>query len=216
MGFRRRTLDRGPHCVLVVLDHIDDRQVPKPSHIEALVDLALVGRPVAEVGERHLLVVAVVVGQRQPGAQRDLRADDPVPAIEVGLGREHVHRPTLAFGRAAGPAGQFGHDLARIHAAGEHVAMIAVAGDDLVARLLDRLHADRDRFLADVKVAEAADQAHAVELAGPLLEAPDQQHVAIVFEQLVLGHAACGAAVGVIALSLSCGAGLPTRHLSLP
>ncbi len=29
---------------------------------------------------------------------------------------------------------------------------------------------DRDRFLPDVQVAEATDQAHAVELAGPFLE----------------------------------------------
>ena len=45
------------------------------------------------------------------------------------------------------------------------------------------LHADDDRFLADIEVAEAADQAHAVELAGLLLEAADQQHLAIVLEQ---------------------------------
>ena len=51
--------------------------------------------------------------------------------------------------------------------------MIGVLVDDR------RLHADDDGFLADVEVAEAADQAHAVELAGPLLEAADQQHVAI-------------------------------------
>ena len=41
------------------------------------------------------------------------------------------------------------------------------------------LHADDDSLLADVEVAEAADQAHAVELAGLLLEAADQQHVAV-------------------------------------
>ena len=41
------------------------------------------------------------------------------------------------------------------------------------------LHADHDRFLADIEMAEAADQPHAVELARLLLEAADQQHVAI-------------------------------------
>ena len=64
------------------------------------------------------------------------------------------------------------------------MAVVAIAGDDLVARLLDRLHADRDGFLADVEVAEAADQAHAVELARPLLEPADEQHLAIEAEQL--------------------------------
>ena len=59
----------------------------------------------------------------------------------------------------------------------EHVAVVAVGGDDLVALLERHLHADDDGLLADVEVAEAADEAHAVELAGLLLEAADQQHL---------------------------------------
>ena len=70
---------------------------------------------------------------------------------------------------------------------------------------LDRhLHADDHGLLADVEVAEAADEAHAVELAGLLLEAADEQHVAVGVELLVAaegwnclravgaGHACCG------------------------
>ena len=41
------------------------------------------------------------------------------------------------------------------------------------------LHADDDRLLADIEMAEAADQAHAIHLPGLLLEAADQQHGAI-------------------------------------
>ena len=48
------------------------------------------------------------------------------------------------------------------------------------------LHADDDGFLADIEVAEAADQAHAVELPGLLLEAADQQHVAVGGKLLLL------------------------------
>ena len=56
---------------------------------------------------------------------------------------------------------------------------------------LDRhLHADHDRLLADVEVAEAADQAHAVELAGLLLEAADQQHLAVGGELLLAAEGA--------------------------
>src|SRR5688500_19948306 len=44
--------------------------------------------------------------------------------------------------------------------------------------------ADDHRLLADVEMTEAADEAHAVHLAGLLLEAPDQQHVAIEAEQV--------------------------------
>ena len=56
--------------------------------------------------------------------------------------------------------------------------VVAVSGYDLVALFQRHLHADDDGFLADIEVAEAADRAHAVELAGLFLEAPDQQHVA--------------------------------------
>ena len=56
--------------------------------------------------------------------------------------------------------------------------VVAVSGYDLIALLQGHLHADDDRFLADIKMAEAADRTHAVELAGLFLKAPDQQHVA--------------------------------------
>ena len=46
------------------------------------------------------------------------------------------------------------------------------------------MHADDHRFLADIEMAEAADEAHAVHLARLLLEAADQQHVAIELQQL--------------------------------
>ena len=56
------------------------------------------------------------------------------------------------------------------------MAVIAIGGDDLVALPYRHLHADDHRLLADIEMAEAADQAHAVELAGLFLEAADEQH----------------------------------------
>ena len=90
-----------------------------------------------------------------------------------------MHGAALAPGVAAAAAGQLGHHALGVHAAGQHVAVVAIGGDDLVALLDRHLHADHDGLLADVEVAEAADQAHAVELAGLLLEAADEQHLAI-------------------------------------
>ena len=63
-----------------------------------------------------------------------------------------------------------------------------------------RLHADDDGLLADIEMAEAADQAHAVELAGLLLEAADQQHVAIVVQQFGLIRVCVGVGLGRCAL----------------
>jgi len=103
------------------------------------------------------------------------------------LDREHVHRAALALGIAALAAGELGHHAFRVHAAGQHVAVVAVGGDALVALFGRRLEADHHGFLADVEVAETADQSHAIELAGLLFESPDEQHLAIIMQQVFLG-----------------------------
>jgi hypothetical protein len=100
-----------------------------------------------------------------------------VAAVEILLLAEHVHGAALALGIAAAASGQFSHHAVGIHPASQHVAVVAVSGYDLVALLQGHLHPDDDGFLADVEMAEAADRTHAVELAGLLLEAADQQHV---------------------------------------
>ncbi len=89
---------------------------------------------------------------------------------------------------AVAAPGQLGHHAARAHAASQHVAVVAIAGDHLVALDQRHLHAGDDGFLADIEMAEAADEAHAVELAGLFLEAADQQHVAVGGELLLLGE----------------------------
>src|SRR5690606_27953687 len=160
-------------------------QLPQLGHVEALVDLTLVGRAVAEVDEADRVVAAIVAREGQAGAQRHLGADDAVAAIEAGRHVEHVHRPALAPRRAADTAGQFGHDLIGIHARDQHVAVVAIAGDDLVVALLDALlNADGHGFLTDVQLAEAPDQAHAGQLARALFEASDQDHLALDTQQV--------------------------------
>ena len=123
----------------------------------------------------------------QASAQADLRADDPVPAVKSVLYREHVHRSALAARNAGSAAGQLGHDDVGVDAVSQHMAVIAIAGDDAVQpRLQRRLQPHRDCFLADIQMAEAADQAEAVKLPGLFLEAADQQHLLVQIEQLVL------------------------------
>ena len=56
------------------------------------------------------------------------------------------------------------------------MAVIAVGRDDLVALAYRHLHAHHNGLLADIEVAEAADLAHAVELARLFLEAAYEQH----------------------------------------
>ena len=200
IGLRRSPRDRGAHGVAVVLDHVDDRQLPQLGHVEALVDLALVGGAVAEIGHGNLAVVAVAVGESEASAERHLRADDAVAAVEALLDAEHVHRAALALGIAVRAAGELRHHALGLHAGGDHMAVVAVAGDDRVAGLQRHLHADHHGLLADIEVAEAADQPHAVHLPGLLLEAADGQHGAIGGKLLVLaeiGHrGACFLGIG--------------------
>src|SRR3546814_9674857 len=72
-----------------------DRQLPQLGHVEGLVDLALIGCAVAEISDADPAVPGVFVLERQPRADRHLRADDAVPAVEPVLHREHVHRAAL-------------------------------------------------------------------------------------------------------------------------
>ena len=133
-----------------------------------------------------------MMGEREPGADRHLRTDDPMAAKEILFAAEHVHRAALAVRIAAPAAGQLGHHPLGVHAGSQHVTVVAIGGDDRVAFLERRLHTDDDGLLPDIEVTEAADQTHAVHLSGPLFEAPDQQHVAVVTEQLLLGDAEIG------------------------
>ncbi len=105
-----------------------------------------------------------------------MRADNAVAAEEILLLAEHVHGAALAVRIAATAAGQFGHDALGVHAGGEHVPVVTVSGYDLIALFQGHLHADHDRFLTDIEMAETADRAHSIELAGFFLKTPDQQH----------------------------------------
>src|SRR5262245_37912374 len=66
--------------------------------------------------------------------------------------------------------------------------MVAIARDDAIAGLERHLHADDDRLLADIEVAEPPDEAHSVELARLLFEPPDEQHVAKRGQLLLFGE----------------------------
>ena len=92
--------------------------------------------------------------------------------------------------------------------------MVAIAGDDAVAADLHRrLEADGDRFLADIEVAEAADQPEPVELPGPLLEAADEQHLLVEVEQLVLRRLVALRLLGPLSIGLA--RALPMRGSGL-
>ncbi len=175
------------HGVLVVFDHENHRQFPQGGHVECLVNLALVCSAVAEIGEGHVVVAFVFVRKGKARAKGDLCRNDAVAAVEILFFREHVHGATLALGIAALAARQLSHDAVGVHAAGQHVAVIAVGGDAFVTVFGRSLKADNNGLLSDVEVAEAADETHSIELTGLFLESTDQQHVLVVTQQLLSG-----------------------------
>ena len=208
IGMRRGAGDGGAHAVLVVLDDVEHRQLPERRHVEGLVDLTLVDGAVTQIGGADIVLALVLVSKGQAGADRHLGADNAVSAEEALLAGEHVHRAALAARIAAGAPRQFRHHAAAFHAGGQHVRMVAIAGDDRVAILHCRLDTDNDGFLADIEVTETGNQAHAVQLPRLLLEAADEQHLAVIFEQGILVRCGGLAATGGFALGRR-------RHMSL-
>src|SRR5262245_1789068 len=192
----RRPRDRRAHRVPIILDYVDYGELPKLRHVEAFVDLALIGGTIAEIGDADIAVAAIAVRESETRAQRHLRANNPMPAVETLLHAEHVHGAAFAFGIAVRAPGEFGHDPLGVHAGCDHVTMVAIAGNDLVAGLEHHLHADDDGFLADIEVAEPPDKAHAVHLPCLLFEAADGQHSAVGGELLLLAEIGDGLGVG--------------------
>lgn len=75
LGRARGARGRGAHAVEVVLYDEDERQAPERSHVGRLVDLALVGRAVAEQRGADLGRVFVLAGERDAAAHGDLGSD---------------------------------------------------------------------------------------------------------------------------------------------
>ena len=117
-----------------------------------------------------------LIAKPTPAATGTCAADDAVPAEEVQVAVEEVHRAALAARAAVHAPEELGHDRARRHAAGECLAVVAVGGDDVVVGAEHREHARGDRLLPDVEVAEAADLPERVRLADLLLEATLEEH----------------------------------------
>src|SRR4029079_18566823 len=93
-------------------------------------------------------------------------------------------------------------DLLRAHPLRVRVGVLAVGGDDVIVRLQGGEGADRDRFLPDIKMQEAAELAQGVGLGQRFLHAPDGQHLVVVPGEGGLVGGARG--VGLGSLTLDC------------
>ena len=121
------------------------------------------------------------VGDRKAGRHDAVGPEDPEP----GVG--DVHRAAAAPVGSLVPGHQLGEHAHGIQALGQAVAVAAVGGGDDVVGAQRPARADGRRLLADGEVDEAGDQAVAVELGDPLLEAADQHHAALHLQQVGRG-----------------------------
>ena len=182
-----RALLRCAHGVLIVFNHKNDWKIPKGRHVKGFIDLALIGRAIAKIGKSHPSIAEIFIGKCEARTDGHLRSNDAMPPVEMLLFREHMHRAAFAFGVPAAAPGELGHNAVGFHTTGQHMAVIAVGGHALVALFCRRLEPHHHGFLADVEMTKATNQTHAIELACFFFKSPDQQHLAVVMQQIVFG-----------------------------
>ena len=160
-------------------------------------DRSLVDGAIAHEDKTAALEPHVFDGVGEAGAEGGLATDDAVAAPVVLVGREIMHRATLALRAARHAAGQLGHALVHTHADHQAVAVVAVASDDMVMFTQKGDRAGGDGFLADIEVEEAANLALLVDSDAALFEMADSGHFGVKRDLIGLGHGRIGRIFGV-------------------
>jgi hypothetical protein len=137
---------------------------------------ALIDRAVAEKAKRHAIFISIFTGEGQAASERDMRSDNGVSSIHMVLAIEKMHRTAESMGTPRGFAKKFRHAGIGARSPGESMRMIAISRDDIIIMSRRRHRAADDRFLPDVKVAEATDLLRLILLTRAFLKTPDQQH----------------------------------------
>ena len=96
---------------MIVLANQNRRQIPKRRHIKRLEQLPLVRCSITVHGERHSLVLGVLLRKGQPATKRNLSSDDTVAAIETVFLLVEMHGATFPLGTPRLAAHEFGEAL---------------------------------------------------------------------------------------------------------
>src|SRR5207248_651368 len=148
---------RSAHGEEVVLANENDRQLVKRSQIERFVERTLVNRAIAKKTKRDAIFISIFAREGQSRGERDVRADDGMSAVHVVAAIEKMHG-SAETARATGfLAEQLGHTRISARSARERMSVIAISGNDVVVTTRSGNRAADDCFLANVKMAEAAD-----------------------------------------------------------
>ena len=197
--------------IVVVLADEERRQLPQLGEVERLVERPDVRRAVAEVRDGHARLASHLECERRAGDHRQAAADDGVRAEVAALDVVEVHRASVATRDALHLPVELRHDRVRVRPARERMPVGAMRRREDVPLGHRARHADGHRLLADRHVQEARQLARAELLLDLLLEAADEQHLAVELPQAFLREPALPRCTGLgHGLSLCCGRG-PSR-----
>ena len=163
---------------MVILANKNSRQVPKSSNIQSLKQLPLISSTVTIQSKSNKLLLGVLLSESQTTPQRNLRANDPMPAVETRVLFIKMHRPSFAVGAPPLPPHQLRERVHQLPSASQERAVVPVRRDDRVLPGDRRLHPHGQSLLPVVEVAEPADQFGLVERVGGDLHAAHASHVA--------------------------------------
>ena len=165
--------------VLVLFTQVNDRQLPKSSHVAGLHQDALIAGTIAEETHDHLIGTAHIGGIGSASGQADATTDNAVSAQDAQIEIGNVHRAALALAIAGGLAQQFGHHQSRVAALSQAMPMAAMRAGDVVVPAQGRTRADSHRFLSSVGVSGTAQHVLHEQHARRLVKAADQPHAVV-------------------------------------
>ena len=131
----------------------------------------------AEKAGRHVVLSTHLVGERKADRERQPTADNGIAAVEIGGPVEQMHRAAPSAAASLTFAVHLGERGLHRHAAHQGMAMLAIGGDDPVARLEHRDDTDRHRLLSVIEMQEASDLLLGVKLGTFVLEPANADHV---------------------------------------
>ena len=184
--------------IQVVLDEEAQRQIPGCCEIERLQRRSDVGRAVAEIGNRDIRCVSVLVGPGGTGCEGNTTADDRIGTDGAGFLPLQVHRATASVAETPVEPADLGHGgeqhvtdvrgeiFPRIDAVGSNVSqdlgdelmMAAMGAIDGVCTRQRQHRPNRTALLTDAGMSGAVDVALSSQFERRLFEGPDENELA--------------------------------------
>ncbi len=142
----------GVLVVLIVLAHVEHRQIPQRRHVHGFIEQPLAEGAVAEETDRHLIALAHLDRHRGAGGDAGAAADDGVGAQVAGVLVGDMHRAAFTPAISGFFAEQLGEHSVQRCAFSDAMTVAAVRAGDVI--VLPQRFADTDghRFFTNIKM----------------------------------------------------------------